>query len=327
MSHTRALVTIDETRAGRRRGPGQKPRSTNPTQSSKLITYGSWWWTLPALVGVFAIHYVATILGGVYAFTDFEGLGDFNWVGIANFQRILIDPQVMSSIGNTFFIGISYLVLTNLAGLGLALALNRTLKSRYILRTLLFLPVVLSSLAVSYIFRFIFDEAGPLNQVLHAFGVTGGTTVWLADPKTAIGTIITVLVWQQTGVPMVIYLAGLAVVPPELDEAAAIDGAGTFSRFRNITLPLLQPAIAISTTLALIQGLRVFDQVIAMTNGGPFGATETLSTVIYKKTFTFSSFGYGASISLVFTIVIIAAALIQMFFTRDRSNRKRSTDV
>lgn len=323
MSETRAIVTLGEDPARGRKGrPGRKPRSVPLQPSSKLITYGSWWWTLPALTAVFAVHYVATLLGAMYAFTDFSGLGSFNWVGWDNFKRIPIDPQVMSSIGNTFFIGIAYLVLTNLAGLGLALALNRTLKSRYILRTLLFLPVVLSSLAVSYIFRFIFDSAGPLNQVLKAFGWTDGTTLWLADPRTAIWTIIVVLVWQQTGVPMVIYLAGLAVVPAELDEAAAIDGAGVFSRFWNITLPLLQPAIAISTTLSLIQGLRVFDQVIAMTNGGPFGATETLSTVIYKKTFTFSSFGYGASISLVFTLIIIAAALLQMFLTRDRTAKK-----
>lgn len=322
MSETRAIVTLqDEPARGRKGGPGRKPRSTTLQPSSKLITYGSWWWTLPALAAVFAVHYVATILGAMYAFTDFSGIGSFNWVGFDNFKRIPIDPQVMSSIGNTFFIGIMYLVLTNLAGLGMALALNRTLKSRYVLRTLLFLPVVLSSLAVSYIFRFIFDTSGPLNQVLHSLGL-GGTTVWLADPKTAIWTIITVLVWQQTGVPMVIYLAGLAVVPAELDEAAAIDGAGVFARFWHITLPLLQPAIAISTTLSLIQGLRVFDQVIAMTNGGPFGATETLSTVIYKKTFTFSSFGYGASISLIFTLIIIAAAVIQLFLTRDRTAKK-----
>lgn len=322
MSETRAIVTLsNEPAKGRKGGPGRKPRSTALQPSSKLITYGSWWWTLPALAAVFAVHYVATLMGAMYAFTDFSGIGSFNWIGFDNFKKIPIDPQVMSSIGNTFFIGIMYLVLTNLAGLGMALALNRTLKTRYILRTLLFLPVVLSSLAVSYIFRFIFDTAGPLNQVLHSLGL-GGTTVWLADPKTAIWTIVTVLVWQQTGVPMVIYLAGLAVVPAELDEAAAIDGAGVFTRFWHITLPLLQPAIAISTTLSLIQGLRVFDQVIAMTNGGPFGATETLSTVIYKKTFTFSAFGYGASISLIFTLIIIAAALIQLFLTRDRTAKK-----
>ncbi|MEY4410937.1 MAG: Lactose transport system permease protein LacF [Actinomycetota bacterium] len=322
MSETRAIVTLQGDPAKRRKGgPGRKPRSTTLQPSSKLITYGSWWWTLPALVAVFAVHYVATLMGAAYAFTDFSGIGSFNWIGLDNFQRIPVDPQVTASIGNTFFIGIAYLVLTNLAGLGMALALNRTLKTRYILRTLLFLPVVLSSLAVSYIFRFIFDVNGPLNQILAAVGFKGGATVWLADPKYAIWTIITVLVWQQTGVPMVIFLAGLAVVPAELDEAAAIDGAGVFTRFWNITLPLLQPAIAISTTLSLIQGLRVFDQVIAMTNGGPFGATETLSTVIYKKIFTFSSFGYGAAISLIFTLIIIAAAGIQLFATRDRSNK------
>jgi raffinose/stachyose/melibiose transport system permease protein len=283
-----------------------------------LVKHGSWWWALPGLAAVASIHYIATFLGGSYSFTDFTGLGDANWVGLENYNRIFSDFEVMASLGNTAFLAIGFLLATNIIGLGLALALNRGLKTRYLLRTLLFLPVVLSSISVSYIWKYIFAFDGPLNQLLKALGLSDGTYVWLADSQFALWAILIVAVWQNIGMAMVIFLAGLALVPIELEEAASLDGASVFRRFWTITVPLIQPSIAISTTLALTTGLKIFDQVKAMTNGGPFGATETLSTVIYRNTYEFSSYGYGAAISMVFTVVILIAAAAQMYFTRDR---------
>jgi raffinose/stachyose/melibiose transport system permease protein len=285
----------------------------------KTVVFGSWIWALPSLAAVLVIHYIATYIGGTYAFTDFNGISDANWVGFDNFIRIGTDPQTMGAIGNTFFIAIIYFIGVNIIGLGLALALNRGLKTRYFLRVLMFLPVVLSSLAVSYIFKFIFDFEGPLNQVRMFFGQE--PLLWLADTNTAIWTIIIVAVWQNSGLGMVIYLAGLATVPPELEESAAIDGAGVFSRFWHITLPMIQPAIAITTTLSLLTGLRIFDQVVAMTGGGPFGATDTMSTIIYRITFEYSDFGYGTALATVFAVVLALAAVLQLFITKDRSGR------
>ncbi len=282
------------------------------------MVHGSWWWAFPGLAAVIAVHYIATFLGAGYAFTDFTGIGDANWVGLDNFGRILQDYEVLASLGNTAFLAIGYLVLTNVIGLLLALALNRGLKSRYLLRTLLFLPVVLSSISVSYIFKYIFAVDGALNNILVALGFEDLQRIWLAEPESALIAVLIVAVWQHTGMAMVIYLAGLALVPQELEEAAALDGAGIWKRFRHITLPMIQPAIAINTTLALTSGLKIFDQVKAMTNGGPFGATDTLSTVIYRNTFEFMDYGYGAAISLVFSVVIFVAAAIQLYLTRDR---------
>ncbi|MEY4434555.1 MAG: hypothetical protein RIR16_595 [Actinomycetota bacterium] len=295
---------------------GKKKVSKNT--GKKLVQFGSWWWALPGLAVVLAVHYIATGYGAAYAFTNFTGLGDFQWIGLDNFARLTQDPEVLGSISNTFVLGILYFLVVNILGLGFALALNRTLKTRYLLRVVLFLPVVLSSLAVSYIWKFIFEPTGPLNNILASLGLPGDT-LWLADSKTALWTVLTVMIWQHIGIPMVIFLAGLALVPQELEEAAAIDGASAFSRFRLITLPLIQPAIAISTTLSLVSGLRVFDQVRALTGGGPYGASETLSSVVYKYTFEYSDYGYGASLATVFAIVLAAAAAIQLFITRDRS--------
>jgi raffinose/stachyose/melibiose transport system permease protein len=267
---------------------------------------------------VLSVHYISTFLGASYAFTDFSGIGDFNLVGFDNFVKILDDFEVMASLGNTAFLAIGFLVITNVVGLLLALALNRGLKTRYLLRTLLFLPVVLSAISVSYIFKYIFAFDGALNSILGALGLEELQRIWLAEPDSALVAVLIVAVWQNIGMAMVIYLAGLALVPHELEEAAALDGAGLWNRFRNITLPMIQPAIAINTTLALTSGLKIFDQVKAMTNGGPFGATDTLSTVIYRNTFEFMNYGYGAAISLVFTVVIVIAAALQLFLTRDR---------
>lgn len=316
---TQTITTSPDSRGTERTGSGRQsgPRS----RPKRLISYGSWWWALPGLLGVFSVHYVATALGASYAFTDFKGIGSFEWIGFDNFVEILSDKKAFGSIGNTVFLALASLVIVNVVGLLFALALNRGIKSRYVLRTLLFLPVVLSPLAVSYIFRFIFQVDGPLNSVLAAIGLESWQRPWLADPEFAIYTILLVMVWQNIGFAMIIYLAGLATVPIEIEEAAAIDGAGPFARFRHITLPMIQPALAIATTLSLTQGLKVFDQVQAMTRGGPYGATETLSTVIYTETFANANFGYGAALSLVFTVLVLLAAAIQLYITRDRSGR------
>jgi len=291
--------------------------SSRPRRSRPLISYGRWWWALPAILMVLLIHYVATAGGAVYAFTDWTGIGDFDFIGLENFRRIFEDPKVFGSIKNTLFLAFGFLIATNVVGLVLALALNRTLKTRYLLRVLFFMPVVLSPLAVSYIWKFIFDFNGPLNGLIGWFGAEPKT--WLADPALALWAVLIVMAWQTTGMVMVIYLAGLATVPTEIEEAAALDGASTWRRFRHITVPSIRPSIAIASTLMLIQGLRVFDQVLALTGGGPAGATETLATQVYKETFALSNFGFGAALALVLTVIILVFAVLQQAATKDRS--------
>jgi raffinose/stachyose/melibiose transport system permease protein len=127
------------------------------------------------------------------------------------------------------------------------------------------------------------------------------------------------MVWQSIGFVSVVYLAGLATVPHELEEAAGIDGAGHWNRFWHITLPLIQPSLAIATTLTLIQGLRVFDQVMALTGGGPANATQTLATEIYQLTFTYQEFGLGAAMALILTVFILVFTIAQLALTRDRT--------
>lgn len=278
----------------------------------------SWWWAAPAIVLAVLVHYVAVAIGGSFAFTDWKGIGAFNWVGIDNFVKIFSGELGRNSLINTLILAFGYLVGTNVLGLLLALALNRGVKLRYVLRVVIFMPTVLSPLAVSYIWRFIYQPEGPLNNFLATIGLGDLQRVWLANPETAIWTILVVMVWQSMGLVMVIYLAGLAGVPQELEEAAAIDGANVFQRFRHVVFPLIRPSLVIASTLMLIQGLRVFDQVMALTGGGPFNATETLATQVYKQTFAYGQFGYGAALSLVLTVLIIVISLTQLALVRDR---------
>ncbi|BDZ44129.1 carbohydrate ABC transporter permease [Naasia aerilata] len=296
----------------------KRPASA-PDRGSKL--FASWWWAIPALVVSILVHYVAVAVGGTFAFTNWKGIGAFQFVGFDNFAKIFSGDLGRGAILNTLFLAFGFLIGTNVFGLLLALALNRGVKLRYFLRVVIFMPTVLSPLAVSYIWRFIYQPQGPLNSFLGSVGLESWQRTWLADPVSSIWTILIVMVWQSTGLVMVIYLAGLAGVPQELEEAAAIDGANVFQRFRHVVFPLIRPSFVIASTLMLIQGLRVFDQVMALTGGGPFNATETLATQVYKQTFAYGQFGYGAALSLVLTVLIIVISLIQMGLTSGRERK------
>jgi raffinose/stachyose/melibiose transport system permease protein len=280
-----------------------------------------WLWVVPAVAVVLAFRYVATGAGTWYAFTDWDGLSDATWVGLDNFRKIFEDPASRGALKNTIVLAFSFVITANVIGLALALALQRTIKSRGLLRALFFLPVVMSSLAVSYVWQFIFSYAGPLNGLLDALGLESWKRAWTGDPTWALWTIFVVLVWQFVGLSMVMYLAGLEGIPEELDEASAVDGASTFRRFRKITLPLLAPAITVSVTLSTIYGLGVFDQVLAVTGGGPVDASETLATQIYKQTFAFGRFGYGTALSLILTVLITMLAVAQLLILRARERR------
>jgi raffinose/stachyose/melibiose transport system permease protein len=281
-----------------------------------------WLWAVPAIAVVLAFRYVATGAGTWYAFTDWDGISpSAHWVGLDNFRKIFSDPASRGALEHTLELAFSFVVVANLIGLGLALALQRTLKTRGILRALFFAPVVMSSLAVAYVWQFIFSYSGPLNGSLDAVGLSSWKHAWTGDPDWALWTIFVVLVWQFAGLSMVMYLAGLEGIPEELDEASAVDGASSFRRFRKITLPLLAPAITVSVTLSTIYGLGVFDQVFALTGGGPVDASETLATQIYKQTFAFGRFGYGAAFSLLLTVLITILAMAQLAILRSRERR------
>jgi len=281
-----------------------------------------WAWALPALFFLVAIHYVAVAAGAWYAFTDWSGThAGAKYVGLSNFRQILHDHTARTALVNTVELAVSFVVIVNVVGLVLALTLHRTLKSRNVVRSLFFAPVVLSPLATAYVWSFVFDYNGPLNAFFKAIGMPSAQTSWLGSPTWALWTILVVLVWQFAGLAMVFYLAGLQGIPDELWEASAVDGASTMFRLRRVILPQLAPALTVSFTFMMILGLRVFDQVMALTGGGPVDATETLATQVYKQTWVYGRFGYGAALALVLSLLIAVIALVQLVVFRARERR------
>lgn len=296
--------------AGRRRG-GSRREATAP-----------WGWAVPALLLVVAIVYLADLAGAWYSLTDWTGsTSGANWIGLDNFVQIFHDQAARDALFHTVLIAVVFVVIANAIGLALAVGLARTLKTRNVLRSMFFLPVAMSPLAVAYIWKYILSYDGPLNDLLAALGLNSAQRDWLGSPTFAIWTIVVVLIWQFSGLTMVFYLAGLQTIPIELDEAAAVDGASAWHRFWKVTLPLLAPSLTVSLTFTLVLGLRVFDQVMALTAGGPVDATETLATQVYKQTFVNGQFGYGAALSVVLTILVAVAGFAQLIVLRRRERR------
>lgn len=268
---------------------------------------------VPALLIYAGVVLYPTVAGGVYAFTDWTGRRVTPaFVGLENFVELFAAPAARSALRNTLVIALSTTVLQTLLGLALALALHSTLRSRHVLRTLFFAPALLPPVIVGFLWQYILTPGGPLNGALEAVGLGALTQNWLGDASIALASVIGVIIWQNAGLTMVIYLAGLQGVPAELLEAAAIDGASRWQRLRRITIPLLIPATTIAMSLTLIGSLKLFDQVFVMTGGGPGYATETMSVIMYKEAFVSGRYGYSAAIALVLTMVVFAFALVQM---------------
>ena len=221
---------------------------------------------------------------------------------------------------NTIKLTIFVVVVQNAIGLALALGVHSRIKSRYVLRTVFFAPAVLSPVVIAFLWKYMLnpDPDAGINALLGFFGLDVLQQDWLGDPSVALWAIGITVVWQFTGYSMVIFLAALQGIPQELEEAAALDGAGRLQRFRHIVLPLIAPALTINLTLSTIGGLKLFDQVFAITGGGPGYATETLSTLIYKQAFVFGQYGYSTAVALVLAILVAALALIQMRFLQSR---------
>ncbi|WP_410786343.1 carbohydrate ABC transporter permease [Kribbella sp. C-35] len=280
-----------------------------------------WWFAVPAVVVYAVVVLYPSIAGAGSAFTDWSGVGNAKaFVGAANFKQLLHDDQALGALRNTLLLTVAIVVIQNGIGLLLALGVHTRIKSRMILRLVFFAPVVVSPVMVAFLWKFVYNPApdAGLNAGLGAVGLGSLRQDWLGDPSIALWSVAFTVIWQCAGYSMVIFLAGLEGVPAELLESAMVDGAGTLARFRHITWPLLAPAVTINVMLSTVGGLTLFTQIIAMTNGGPGYATDTLSTVLYKQAFVYGKFGYSTAVALVLAIFVAAVSFIQIGYLRSR---------
>jgi raffinose/stachyose/melibiose transport system permease protein len=233
---------------------------------------------LPAL-SLFALLVLLPIGQGVYySGFDWNGLAPLDeFIGLGNYRQALADPVFLSSVRHVFLLAALSLAVQLPFALGLAVLLNQRIRGRAALRLLFFLPFVLSEVITAVVWRLLLQPAGLADQTLEAFGLVGLVQEWLADPNVVLGTMFVVITWKYFGFHMMLFLAGLQQIPRELEEAAALDGAGRLQTFRHVTLPLLAPTIRISVFLSIIGSLQLFDLVWVMTGGGPVDASNTMA--------------------------------------------------
>ena len=271
---------------------------------------------IPALLLFGIFIYYPVIQGIQISFTNWNGYSPhYSFVGLENYQYMFTDMRTYKVILNTLIYGLGSTLFQNILGLAYAVFLNTNLKGRGIVRTIVYFPVIVAPIIMGYVFYFIFQyDGGALNDILLVLGKE--RIDWLGNGPRAVWLITLVNTFQYMGVSMVIYLAGLQAIPKEYLEAAEIDGASGFYKFFHITLPLLMPAITVSIVLNIIEGLKLFDVIISMTNGGPGYASHSLSTMMSDLFFAGQNAGFASALGNLMFVIISFFGISSLRFLR-----------
>lgn len=269
---------------------------------------------LPSLLGFLVFVFIPIIAVIGLAFTNYSGGFNISYVGLDNFIKAFTNSTFQKALSNTIVFTLVTVFFQLLLGFIFAIILNGKLIGRTFFRAVIFLPVILSNIAVSLVFVLIFHPSkGPLNNFLLSMGLPA--LPWLTSPNTALLTIILVTLWQSFGYYMVLFLSGLQSISPELYEAGEIDGANSFQRLMHITVPMLSPTTFLCVIMAVINSFKVFDQIFAMTGGqlggGPAGSTTVLVFDIYQRAFTNYEMGYASAESLILLLIVLLITIIQ----------------
>lgn len=266
--------------------------------------------TVPILALFFCFNTLPLIKGVIYSFTNFKGYGSYDWVGMRNYIDLFQDTRVGSSYLFTFKLAVVTTVVVNVLSMLLALALNSKIKMKSALRGMYFIPNILGALVVGYIFNYFFTYILP--AVIKMMGGEG--TSMLASTSSAWVAIMIVCAWQSVAMNTIIYISGLQTVPEDVYEAGAIDGATGWVRFKSLTFPLILPFFTINMVLCMKNFLMVFDQIMALTKGGPAQSTESISYLIYNNGMSGGQFGFQSANAVIFFIVIVVISVLQMNF-------------
>jgi raffinose/stachyose/melibiose transport system permease protein len=273
---------------------------------------------LPGLSLYAVLFLYPTISALYYSLTNWDGLSpSYQFVGLQNYQKVSDDIIFRKAMGNNVKFMLTVVLVQTVVSLLLALQIYKTTKWNVFLRALFFLPTILSSVSVGFIWTFIYDSnLGAVNLMLQNIGLGGVAQNWLGDPKIAIFSIAAVQAWAHIGQMAVLFIAGLLSIPKELKEAAILDGASQIRLFFRIIWPLLAPAAALVVSYTTIQSFKAFDLVFTMTGGGPNYSTEILSTYIYSSAFLNYTFGKAATASVYFMILIAVITFVQFKLLR-----------
>ena len=268
---------------------------------------------VPILLLFFAFNTLPLIKGFMYSFTNFRGYGTkFDWVGWRNYIDLFTDSRVGNSYWFTFKLALVATILINILSLVMALALNAKIRFKSFLRGMYFVPNILGALVVGYIFSYIFTYILP--------AITS-TASMLANKNLAWIAIVIVCAWQSIAMNTLIYISGLQTVPEDVYEAASLDGATGWNRFRYITFPLIMPFFTINMVLCMKNNLMVFDQIMALTKGGPAQSTESISFLIYNNGMGGGQFGFQSANAVIFFIVIVIISVLQLKYLNKKEEQ------
>lgn len=273
---------------------------------------------VPMAVLFFIFHTYPFLQGVFYSFTDWKGYGNWNFVGLRNYLHIFKDPNVVTSYLFTFKFAFFATILVNVLSLALACALNAKIKFKNFLKAVYFVPYMLGTLIIGYVFKFIFSNIIPmvgktLGIEVLSVNILGTSSAWIG--------VLIVTVWQSLAFNTLIYLSGLQTVDKDLYEAADLDGAVGMKRFFKITFPLIAPFFTINMVLSVKGFLMAFDQFMAMTGGGPGTATTTISLLIYKKGFQGAQFAYQSANAVMLFIIVVVISVFQLRVLEKREEK------
>ena len=275
--------------------------------------------TIPILALFVTFNTIPLLRGVIYSFTNFKGFGSYDWVGLRNYLDLFTDARVGRSYWFTFKLAVVTTIVVNVISLLLALALNSKIRAKSFFRGAYFLPNILGALVVGYIFNYFFTYILPAMGKMA--GIDGLSSSILSDPDTAWLGVMAVCAWQAIAMNTIIYISGLQTVPEDVYEAGNIDGATGWKKFRHLTFPLIIPFFSINMVLCMKNFLMAFDQIMALTKGGPAQSTESISYLIYNNGMSGGQFGFQSANAVVFFIVIVIISVTQMKITSSKEEQ------
>lgn len=274
-----------------------------------------WLFLTPALLSLFLVVLVPLIMGTYYSFTNWNGVGSYEFIGFRNYIKLISDSNFTSALWFTTKFSVVTVLFLNTLGLGLAMLVTQKLKVSTTLRTVFFMPNLIGGLILGFIWQFIFVRVfSSIGETIGVDSLVG----WLSTTTTGFWGLVILTCWQMGGYIMIIYIAYLQNVPNELMEAADIDGASSLQKFRFITFPLIAPAFTVSMFLTLSNSFKIYDQNLSLTNGGPYNSTEMLAMNIVNTAFVNNDMSYGQAKSLVFFVIVAIISLTQVYYNKKR---------
>lgn len=276
----------------------------------------------PAFAIFCGVVILSIVYSGYYSLHNWNGIGEKVFIGFENYVKMFTGPDsgvFIKSIANTFILAILTVLIQLPLAMILALILTSGIKGENFLRTVFFVPVVLSAVIIALLFRQLYHPTlGLLNTVLKGIGLESLTRIWLGDTKTALGAVMAPIIWQWIGYQMLLMYASIKTIPQDIKEAAYIDGATGIHTALKITIPLIKPVLKVCVIFAVIGSLQAFDMVYVLTNGGPSHASEVPSTLMYQTFFHKNQYGFGSALSMfIVAECVLISRLIQKLFKTD----------